>query len=142
MIRLWYNDYMENSSPHYKLHISVVIFSFLTMLISWTLLFSYLEWWNYVQSFYFAVTTTTTVWYGDLIPSNDTTRLAVAIYILFSVITFLTVNKEKQNILNDKVAESATLHILQGGHRVSVPTTSLTRKRYFLIGGQGFQTET
>ncbi len=81
---------MENPSPHYKLHISVVIFSFLTMIISWTLLFSYLEWWNYVQSFYFAVTTTTTVWYGDLIPSNDTTRLAVAIYILFSVTLYIS----------------------------------------------------
>lgn len=44
-----------------------------------------LEDWTWIQSFYFTVVTLTTVGYGDLTPSNDSTRLFTAWFILIGV---------------------------------------------------------
>ena len=55
------------------------------------MLFHYLEpSFTWVQAFYFTVTTMTTVGYGDLTPSNDFTRLAVALYILLAVTLYVS----------------------------------------------------
>lgn len=50
-----------------------------------TFVFHSLEDWNWIQSFYFSVVTLTTVGYGDLVPTSDTTRLFVSFYILIGV---------------------------------------------------------
>lgn len=55
------------------------------LLIGGTVLFHILEDWTWIQSFYFTVVTLTTVGYGDLAPSNDTTRLFVSFFILIGV---------------------------------------------------------
>lgn len=50
-----------------------------------TVLFKYLEDWTWIQSFYFTIITITTVGYGDLVPTRDTTRLITAIFIIGGV---------------------------------------------------------
>jgi len=50
-----------------------------------TILFHYLEPWNWTQAFYFSVVSLSTVGYGDLVPSNDLTRLFTAFYLLIGV---------------------------------------------------------
>lgn len=79
---------VENRS--YQLHISIVVSTFVMILIIGTFMFRYLEDWTYIQSFYFSVTTVTTVGYWDLLPTNDKTRLWLSIYILFSVTLYIS----------------------------------------------------
>ncbi len=61
---------------------------FLWILIG-TLLFHYLEDWTYAQSFYYSITTLTTVGYGDFVPTTDFNRVITALYMLIGItITF------------------------------------------------------
>jgi voltage-gated potassium channel Kch len=50
-----------------------------------TFTFHFLEGWSFVASFYFSVTTLTTVGYGDLVPTSDFSRLVTAIYVFIGV---------------------------------------------------------
>jgi hypothetical protein len=60
--------------------------AFLTMLTVGTIGFHYLERdWNWVEAFYFATYTLTTVGYGDYVPSNDASRLCASVYMIFGV---------------------------------------------------------
>lgn len=54
-----------------------------------TVFFQYAEDWSYVDSFYFSASTVTTVGFGDLVPTNDTTKLVTAFYSIFGVGVFL-----------------------------------------------------
>ena len=57
----------------------------LSLIIIGTIAYSFLEGWPLVTSFYFAVTTLSTVGYGDLYPTNDLSRLFTSFYILTGV---------------------------------------------------------
>ncbi len=50
-----------------------------------TVVYRFLEEWTWVQSFYFSVVTLSTVGYGDLHPTSDTSLLFTAFYILGGV---------------------------------------------------------
>jgi voltage-gated potassium channel len=50
-----------------------------------TIFYHYAEGWSYISSFYFSVTTLTTVGYGDLVPTTETSRLFTSFYILTGV---------------------------------------------------------
>jgi hypothetical protein len=64
----------------------VVIASALGMLLFvGTVTYHYLEDWNWSQSFYFTVCTLTTIGYGDLTPTTDTSRLFTAFFALAGV---------------------------------------------------------
>ena len=52
--------------------------------------FRIIEDWTWVQSFYFTVSTLTTVGYGDLVPTSDGSRLAASIFMLFGILAFIT----------------------------------------------------
>ncbi|MCA9348673.1 two pore domain potassium channel family protein [Candidatus Saccharibacteria bacterium] len=63
----------------------VTIGSLVGLLLIGTLSYHWLESWTWIECFYFSVVTLTTVGYGDIHPTNDTTRLFTAIFILFGV---------------------------------------------------------
>ena len=80
---------MDNNT-NTTLHLQIVMATLLMLLVVGTFLFHYLENWTYIQSFYFSVTTITTVGYWDIVPSKDTTRLAVSIYIMIAVTLYIS----------------------------------------------------
>ena len=45
----------------------------------------YLEDWSYVDSFYFSTITLTTVGYGDISPSKDSTKIFVSFYAMIGI---------------------------------------------------------
>lgn len=63
----------------------VTIGSLASLLGIGTVSYRMLEDWKWIESFYFSVVTLTTVGYGDIHPSRDSTRLFTAIFILFGV---------------------------------------------------------
>jgi voltage-gated potassium channel Kch len=71
-----------------KTAIFKIVVVILVMITIGTFSFHYLERWNYVDSFYFAVATLTTVGYGDMVPSTQITRIFTAFYILIGVSIF------------------------------------------------------
>ncbi|MEO0342314.1 MAG: potassium channel family protein [Pseudomonadota bacterium] len=74
----------------YRLRLYIIISTLLILLGVGTVMFHLLENYTWIQAFYFSVTTMTTVGYGDLVPSHDGTRLAVALYILISVSLYVS----------------------------------------------------
>ncbi|MFH1916590.1 MAG: potassium channel family protein [Nanoarchaeota archaeon] len=68
-----------------KAKLRIAILSLIFVLIGNTFLFHHLEHWSYVDSFYFAGITMTTIGYGDLAPTTDITKIIVVIDALFSV---------------------------------------------------------
>jgi len=65
--------------------IYIAVTSIITMIAIGTVLFRRLEDWSWAESFYFTVASLTTVGYGDLHPTSDSSRVAVAIFILIGV---------------------------------------------------------
>lgn len=61
------------------------IFSLAGLLSFGTWAFRMLEDWTWIESFYFSVSTLTTVGYGDIHPTSDATRMFTAIYMLIGV---------------------------------------------------------
>ncbi|MBI2507647.1 two pore domain potassium channel family protein [Candidatus Woesearchaeota archaeon] len=49
------------------------------------------ESWSYVDSFYFSTITITTVGYGDLVPTKDSSKIFISIYAIFGVSVMLYV---------------------------------------------------
>ena len=63
-----------------------------------TLIFSLLEDWSVVDSFYFCVVTVTTVGFGDITPDTDVAKLVSVVYIVFGISiisTFLDARMKK-----------------------------------------------
>ncbi len=50
-----------------------------------TVVYHLMEGWSWISSFYFTVCTITTVGYGDLVPSSETSRLVTALFALAGV---------------------------------------------------------
>jgi hypothetical protein len=61
------------------------VFSILTLIGFGTWAFRLLEDWSWAESFYFSVATLTTVGYGDIHPTSDSSRVFTAIFILVGV---------------------------------------------------------
>ena len=71
---------------HFRLSIFSAVFSVFSLIVFGTWAFRLLEEWTWIQSFYFTVSTLTTVGYGDdIVPTSDETRLFAAIFILAGV---------------------------------------------------------
>lgn len=55
------------------------------LIASGTVVFSLLEDWSIVDSFYFSVVTATTVGFGDITPETDSAKLLTVVYILMGI---------------------------------------------------------
>ena len=67
-----------------------------------TVVFSLLEDWSIVDSFYFSVVTATTVGFGDLTPDTDGAKLFTVLYIIFGISiigTFLNLRFKRRSIM-------------------------------------------
>ena len=63
----------------------VLAVSAVTLIAIGTVLFSALEDWSIVDSFYFSVVTVTTVGFGDLTPDTDAAKLFTVLYIVVGI---------------------------------------------------------
>ena len=75
--------------PESKSMIGIFFVILVALLAAGTLSFNYLENWSYLDSFYFTTTTLLTIGYGDLVPTNDASKLATVAFALSGVTTFL-----------------------------------------------------
>ena len=57
----------------------------LGLIIGGTIAYHYMEGWTWSTSFYFVVSTLTTVGFGDVVPSSDASRLFTAFFMLTTV---------------------------------------------------------
>lgn len=71
----------------FKFRITVfsAVFAIITLIGFGTWSFRHLEDWTWAESFYFSVATLTTVGYGDIHPTSDTSRIFTSLYILVGV---------------------------------------------------------
>ncbi len=68
-----------------KSHISAAILSLFIWISMGTIVYQRIENWDWIQAFYFSVTTLTTVGLGDLAPTTNLSRLFTSFYVLFGV---------------------------------------------------------
>ena len=62
----------------------------LTILISGTVFFHFIEGWQWLDSFYFCVITLATVGYGDFTPKTNVGKIAVIFYVISGIGIFLS----------------------------------------------------
>lgn len=68
-----------------RTQMTVAVAAVLTMLAIGTIFYHSFEHWTWIESFYFSVSSLTTVGYGDIHPTTDTSRLFTAFYLLVGV---------------------------------------------------------
>ena len=62
-----------------------LLFFVLLILVSGTIFYHQTEHWRYLDSFYFSVTTLTTVGYGDFHPTTDISKIFTVMYIFSGI---------------------------------------------------------
>jgi len=68
---------------HHLLIISVV--SFLGLIFVGTLIFSHIEKWPLIDSFFYTTMTVTTIGYGDLVPTHDLSKIITSVFAMVSI---------------------------------------------------------
>ena len=63
----------------------IIILTVIVLLFIGTFYFHIMEDWSYTDSFYFSTITLTTIGYGDLYPSRDSSKIFVSIYALVGI---------------------------------------------------------
>jgi len=105
-----------NGDPDFQRHTYKLLATGAVLLIAaGTVVFSALEDWSIVDSFYFSVVTATTVGFGDITPETDEAKLFTVVYIIFGISiigTFLDARFKKRTyertnrIENDRQTEN------------------------------------
>lgn len=70
----------------------VLLFLLLSLLIGSSIFYSEYEGWSLVDALYFSVMTMSTVGYGDLVPTNDISKIFTIIFTFLSVGIFVSLN--------------------------------------------------
>lgn len=68
-----------------KLQVIIALSSIFTLIGIGTVSYRLIEDWTWIDSFYFSVTTLTTVGFGDLHPTTSLSKIFTALYILIGV---------------------------------------------------------
>jgi voltage-gated potassium channel len=86
-------DPFRNQEDSEKKKIKHRIFSLLALIIvllgTSTLVYSHLEGWSLLDSLYFSTVTMTTIGYGDLYPTTDTSKIFTILFVLSGVAIML-----------------------------------------------------
>ena len=53
--------------------------------------FHFIEWWRILDSFYFIISTMSTIWFGDFIPQTDIGKVFVMFYAIIGVPFFVSI---------------------------------------------------
>ncbi len=99
---------LSNLKVKFEIQLTLSILALSTLVSASTIIYHKLEGWSWITSFYFSVTTLTTVGYGDFHPTNEASRLFTACYLIigiaialasFAIIgkTYLTIIEESLN---------------------------------------------
>ncbi len=73
------------TQSHYTARVTTALSALVILIFIGMVGFHHFEGWNWTQSFYFTVTTLTTIGYGDLHPTTDASRLFTSFFILAGV---------------------------------------------------------
>lgn len=82
---------MLKTSEDQHLLIKSALGIFFLVLVFGTLLFHYIEGWNYVDSFYFTTTTVTSLGYGDIVPTTPLSKIVTSLFAIMGIALVLTV---------------------------------------------------
>jgi hypothetical protein len=63
----------------------VIAVALVSLLVAGTVVYHHLEDWSWTTSFYFTVCTVTTIGYGDVVPTTESSRLFTAFFALAGV---------------------------------------------------------
>ena len=80
-----FNDLKPHIIKKYRSKFYIALFTLVVLLIGGSIVFKYVENWTWIDSFYFSVSTISTVGYGDTTPHTETGRLIASAFILISV---------------------------------------------------------
>ena len=82
---------MINAARQQHLLMKSALAIFFGVLIFGTVLFHYIESWNYVDSFYFTTTTVTSLGYGDIVPTTPLSKIITSLFAIMGIALVLTV---------------------------------------------------
>ena len=77
--------------------------------------------WTVSDAWYFSVVTLSTVGYGVLTPSNDTTRFFVIVYLMFGAVYFVFVISLLTEYLLQKMMEAMQTHLREKDDEATKP---------------------
>lgn len=83
-------DTLKEMMSNTRIQLLTAASALIGLIIGGTVAYHIIERWSWVDSFYFAVTTITTVGYGDLTPTTQGSRLFTAFFVLAGVGIALT----------------------------------------------------
>ena len=100
---------------------------FLVLFIVNVLVFKYVEGHSWITSIYFVIILLTTVGFGDVVPSNDFSRILVILLVISGFVTFAFAAEDIfENILKERFSNIG-----------SIPTKTLNLENHIIIGGYG-----
>ncbi len=76
---------IESRLRSFNVQLMVTIAAMVSLLVTGTVVYHYIEDWSWTTSFYFTVCTVTTVGYGDVVPTSESSRLFTAFFALAGV---------------------------------------------------------
>lgn len=101
----------EPSTLHYLWHpkLRFIYFVGALFIVIGVVFFMALESWNFIDAFYFTVSTMTTVGFGDTYPTHPASRLVATFYMLLSVPFLLVSIGVVVEVLHDRLLNTKTL---------------------------------
>jgi len=92
----------------------ILLFLLIVMLTGSTFFYSNIEGWRAVDAFYFSVMTMSTIGYGDLIPTTDSSKIFTVMFTFLSVGVFVSLNtkivmmtlKQKKKALSKRLGKN------------------------------------
>ena len=76
--------HIQNNHKHIELRLRLSLFLLMLVILAAALFYRSTEGWSLINSLYFAISTASTVGYGDLTPSHDISKIFTIVFIILS----------------------------------------------------------